>query len=336
MKRSFYLLLLLSAVLLLAAQCAPDGDDNGGGEDPAPPARVVVPKFNSDSAYAFVAKQVAFGPRNPNSEGHRQCGDWIASKLKGYGAQVVEQPFQAEAYTGLKMDGRNIIGSFYPERSIRVVLAAHWDTRFIAEEDDNEAIQDDPILGADDGGSGVGVLLEIARQLSENDMPNWGVDLVFFDLEDQGERENENNVDSWCLGSQHWSRNPHVYGYSPVYGILLDMVGSKGARFTKERISMIYAPSVMDMVWREAQSLGYGNYFVNTMTGGITDDHYYVNTIAQIPMIDIINKQGNAASGFSDHWHTHDDDMDIIDPATLRAVGRTVMTVLFRDAAGEI
>lgn len=294
---------------------------------------VPSPEFNADSAFAFVKTQVDFGPRVPNTQPHIRCGNWIVDRLKQYGWQVTEQNFDAVAFDGTVLRSRNIIGSFNPQASKRILLAAHWDTRPFADEDDENIRK--PIDGANDGGSGVGVLLEVARaiHLSET-KPEVGVDIIFFDAEDYGTPEfweGEFKEDSWCLGSQHWSRNKHVPGYTAYYGILLDMVGAPNARFAKDEISMNYAPSVARKVWEIGQKLGYSHHFVNQTAGGFTDDHYYVNRIAKIPMIDIIEYDPSNGNYFSKVWHKHDDTIDNIDRNTLKAVGKTVLQTVYQE-----
>ena len=305
--------------------------DSGSEIVETPTKKVPIPAFQRDSAYAFVEKQVAFGPRVLGAEAHETCADWMAKKLESYGAKVIRQDFKANVYTGESYDATNVIAQFNPDRKKRVLLAAHWDSRHIADSPLSQERTEEPILGADDGGSGVGVLLEIARQLQANPI-EMGVDIVLFDAEDYGEEQNAN---SWGLGSQYWSRNLHVKGYKPKYGILLDMVGSKDARFGREQFSVRYAPQVVDKVWNLAQGMGYTNYFVNAEVGGITDDHYFVNTIARIPMIDIINRPIGSQTGFGDYWHTHEDDMGVINKRTLGAVGQVVLAVVYREANGE-
>lgn len=317
--------LLLSGVVYFAA-CK-------GDSKPAERERksLSVPAFNRDSAYAYVAKQVSFGPRVVNSEGHRQCREWLVSKFESFGAKVIEQNFTAEAYTGETLNGTNIIAQYKPEATNRILLGAHWDTRHIADSPLNEERTEEPILGADDGGSGVAVLLEVMRQLQlDTQAIGIGVDIVLFDAEDYGESGGE--ADTYALGSQYWSRNVHT-PHKPRYGILLDMVGARNAVFPVEGFSYRYAPNIVENIWRLAQQMGYGNYFRLEDGGAITDDHYFVNTIAQIPMVDIINlPKSNEETAFGDHWHTHDDDLDIIDSRTLRAVGQVVLAVLYREA----
>ena len=302
---------------------------------PNPPKEAVkVPRFDRDSAFHYVEKQVAFGPRVMNSAGHEACKNWLVQKFKQTGAEVIEQDFQAKAYTGTVLNGTNIIAQFNPSNEHRIVLAAHWDTRHIADFDPDESKQDQPILGADDGGSGVAVLLEVARQLQATPI-SLGVDIVLFDAEDYGDSEAENDNTSWCLGSQHWSRNLHRANYRPKFGILLDMVGARNARFTKDKTSMTFAPGIMNKVWKMAQNMGYGNYFVSAETGYLTDDHLFVNQIAKIPMIDIINRPQGSKTGFGHYWHTSGDDLSVIDARTLRAVGQTILAVVYNENNGN-
>jgi hypothetical protein len=300
---------------------------------------VKVPNFNADTAYEYVAQQVAFGPRLANTPGHKACGEWIVSTLKRFGAKVYEQDFVATAYNGTKLPSKNIIGAFNPENKQRILLCAHWDTRHIADSELENNERNKPILGADDGGSGVGVLLEIARILSQDTL-GLGIDLIFFDAEDHGAPSGESEgaitgLSSWCLGSQHWATTPHVGGYRAEFGILLDMVGSKSPRFTKEGTSMNYAPALMDKVWSLATSLGYGSFFDPTRTGGVTDDHLFINRIANIPTIDIINRDLSTTSQFGKHWHTQNDNMDIIGKGTLKAVGQVVLHVIYKKDARQ-
>ena len=292
-----------------------------------------VPVFSSDSAFLFIEKQLEFGPRNPGSRGHAYAKQWLADKLGQYTDTVILQNFKAVTWDKKTHDATNIIGMINPGAKERVVLAAHWDTRAIAEEDPDPAMRNKPILGADDGGSGVGVLLEIARLLSENEI-GIGVDIVFFDVEDQGQNGG-NDMNSWCIGAQYWSKNLPWIGYKPVFGILLDMVGSKTPRFTKEAISLNYARDVTDKVWKIAANAGYGGYFVMDESGPITDDHYFVNTIAKIPMINIINRPVDSKTGFGDYWHTHKDNLEIIEKRSLKAVGQVVLQVLYKVDEGS-
>lgn len=322
----------LMACTLMVVACTSCGPESPPPPPPtSPPTPPVIPVFNADSAYNDIASQVAFGPRVLGSEGHAECKDWLVETLKATGARVLQQEFTAEVYTGEKFRATNIMAQFNPDVSDRILLCAHWDTRHIADSPLSEERQEEPILGADDGGSGVGVLLEIARQLQENPV-GIGIDIVLFDAEDYGESGGE--PESYCLGSQYWSRNP-ITPYKARYGILLDMVGAKEAQFLIEGWSWHYAQSTVEKVWGMAARMGRSNYFINRGTqGGITDDHYFVNLLAGIPTIDIINLNGTTQTSFGAHWHTHNDDMDIIDKNTLRAVGQVLLAVIYNEDAG--
>ena len=315
----------------------------GGCDSPttteAPPVEqqtsLFVPDFRADSAYAFVERQVAFGPRVPNTAAHQACEEYLTAQLTRFGADVQVQKFEAEAYDGTSLSLSNIIGSFYPEQRKRVLLAAHWDTRPLADKDTERT--DEPIDGANDGASGVGVLLEVARALQGADtIPRVGVDIIFFDGEDYGEPEGKratqaegSNTVWWCLGSQHWSKNKHQPNYSAYYGILLDMVGADGATFYREGVSERVAPSIVDKLWSTGQQLGFGRYFVNKESPEIVDDHVYVNYNAKIPMVDIVEYEPTSAYYFAKYHHTHGDTMEIISRETLEAVGETVLHVVY-------
>ncbi|WP_092100206.1 M28 family peptidase [Pontibacter chinhatensis] len=336
-KRNMLALLLCGTLCLTGCDSSEKGSTGqvAAVEEEETAAMVQAPDFNADSAYAFVAKQVAFGPRVPNTAAHYQTGEWIVARLKEYGAQVQEQKFQMKAYDGTVLNLRNIIASYNPGAANRILLAAHWDTRPVADKDDTNT--DKPIEGANDGGSGVGVLLEIARTLQQaQQKPDVGVDLIFFDGEDYGQPDDSPMPyvqDSWCLGSQYWSKNKHVANYRAKFGILLDMVGAENARFPREGYSRQFANEVVNKVWKAGNRLGYSDYFKYQNAPAITDDHYYVNTIGKIRMIDIVELNPNAGSGdiFGPYHHRHTDTMDNISKNTLKAVGQTVLHVLYNE-----
>jgi glutaminyl-peptide cyclotransferase len=296
------------------------------------------PDFNADSAYHYLKTQVDFGPRVPNTTAHERCGDWLVNKLKSLGATVVEQKAIVTAFDGTPLKMRNIIASFQPEKKKRVMLAAHWDTRPFADKDPDKTKWKKPIDGANDGASGVAVLMEIARHLSMDTL-DIGIDIAFWDAEDYGrpewdETEDPEGYKTWCLGSQYWMKNKHAANYQAAFGILLDMVGAKDARFNREGFSMAVAEDVVNKVWSTAHSLGYQDLFQMPVTGEIVDDHYFMNQ-AGVRSIDIIDmRPSTRAMGFDGYefggfHHTHNDNMDIIDPATLRSVGRTLLQVVY-------
>ena len=295
---------------------------------------VPSPDFVADSAYAYIAKQVAFGPRVPNSAAQIACRDYLTAQLKRHGWEVSLQEFTSFRYDGIKMKGYNILARYNPSAVKRILLAAHWDARSIADKD--TVRPKEPIDAANDGASGVGVLLEIARQIASSPTkPNVGIDIILFDLEDHGEPHDftgNTSPSSWALGSQHWAANIMPAGYKPYYGILLDMVGAKGALFPHEGSSMQYAPGIVRSIWATASDLGYSNYFLDEDAFGISDDHTAVNEVAKIQMIDIIDlRPMNGGYEFGSYHHTHQDNLQIIDKATLKAVGQTLLQVLYRE-----
>ena len=290
-----------------------------------------VPKFSPDNAYALVEKQVDFGPRYPGTQAHKDLIDYLAGELEKYTDEVIRQDFKVSFLDEKNVDATNIIGVINPNKKKRVVLAAHFDTRKVAEKDEDEAMRNKPILGADDGASGVAVLLEIARLIKENGI-DVGVDFVLFDAEDNGDSGKGTN---WCLGAKHWGKNPHKKGYKAEFGILLDMVGAKNAEFGKEGYSKQYAGKYLDKVWDLAQKMSYGNYFLDLPSGAVEDDHRYVIEYLRIPMIDIINmSRTEGRDGFAHYHHTHDDNMNIIDKNTLKAVGKVVTATIYNFSNG--
>jgi glutaminyl-peptide cyclotransferase len=295
--------------------------------------KLVTPTFNADSCYQFVEDQLAFGPRIPNSPEHDLCAKYLIAVLDSFGAEVTVQKGNVTAYTQETLAIQNIIGRFYPKRPDRMMICAHWDTRHMSDRD--KVNPTGKFDGANDGASGVAVILEIARQLMLKD-PEIGVDLILFDAEDYGSSEVNNGMmqlsqmnDSWCLGSQYWAKNPPVNGQKPKFGILLDMVGAANATFPKEGYSLKYANPIVQAVWNKGQKLGYGSYFQNVAIGGITDDHKYINELAGIPTIDIIHYNRNK-SDFGSFHHTHQDNIDIIDKKTLKVVGHTCLEIIYQ------
>jgi len=248
-------------------------------------------------------------------------------ELESSGADVKVQEFKASFLTVKDAESYNIIAQINPKKKKRVLLAAHWDTRLIADKDDKD--QDKPIDGADDGGSGVGVLLQIAKMIKANPI-DLGVDIILFDAEDNGEDTDDGSkTATWCLGSQYWMKNIVPKGYKAQYGILLDMVGAKKAKFALEGYSTRFAKTYQDKIWTLAGNMGYGDLFIKENKGFITDDHVYVSQ-AGIPMVDIINLSGEEGSVFGHYHHTHDDNMNNIDKNTLRRVGQVVTAVLYK------
>lgn len=325
----FFILVFLISIL---NSCKQDKKKPGEPKEPRKPKKtIIVPEFNADSAYTFIARQVAFGPRVPGTKAHEECAMYLKSKLEEYLPVVMIQKGKVRLYNNKVVTAKNIIGSYKPGDNNRVLLAAHWDSRPFADHDPNPANRDKPIDGANDGASGVGVLIEIARHVQKH-QPEAGIDFIFFDVEDYGEPESSQleKENTWCLGSQYWAKNPHKENYFARYGILLDMVGAKNATFPMEGGSMYYASSIVQKVWSTGIRLGYADYFIKRETYQIIDDHIYINTMANIPTIDIVHLQIDGSSTFFEHWHTVNDNMDVIDKKTLKAVGHTLHEVLYK------
>ncbi len=310
------------------------GQNKKSNRNSAKKIRVIAPLFNADSAYVFIADQVEFGPRVPGNSAHSNCALWLEDKLKSYGGKVTIQDFKTRTYDNVARNGKNIIASFNHDAVKRIILMAHWDSRPFADHDDNEELHNTPIDGANDGASGVGVLIEMARQFSIKS-PTVGVDIILFDLEDWGPPHSMDityDEEYWGLGSQYWAKNPHEYGYSAVFGILLDMVGAKNAEFRREYHSNREARFVVDLVWNTAADMGYRDIFIDEPGGQITDDHYFVNKYAKIPSIDIIHLDPNSKNrSFFDHWHTINDNMEVIDKQSLQIVGDVLMNVVYNE-----
>ncbi len=314
----------ISSVLFLMMSCgAGKAEKADAGVDTADTMKTadITVSFNADSAYAYVARQVAFGPRVPNTEAHRLAGDWMTSELKRHGAEVYEQKMDLRAFDGTLLQARNIFAQYNPEAEDRTLLLAHYDCRPWADEDSDLEKRKNPVDGANDGASGVGVLLEIARQLSMENPQN-GVDILFVDAEDWG---TERNDESWAMGTRYFVGNPVIHGYSPSRVIVADMVGGKGAKFHVEYFSQQSAPQLVSELWNIAESSGYGGYFPRQYGGAVTDDH--VEFIkAGVPAVDII--EYHPESGFNPNWHTSSDTLDNIDKNTLEAVGETILKYL--------
>jgi len=343
--RSLRLPLAALAGLLVLTGC-PDKKNTETADSGSPAEAPKLPKapvFNADSAYAFTAKQVAFGPRVPNSKAHVACGDWLVAKLKGYGLKVMQQPFEAMTFDGTNIRARNIIAQYQPQAARRVAIFGHWDTRPFADADKDPKKKNQPMDGASDGASAVAVALEMARVLSQQPdslAPNVGVDFIFFDAEDwgydaptQSEKKNQldgSGTDSWCLGSQYWAKHLLPSGYKAEYGVLLDMVGAKGGTFTREGLSRTNARGPLDKIWNVATQLGYTDFFLYKDTDGITDDHVYTNQ-AGIPTLDIYDHPSYGQEYFPAYHHATSDNMSIIDRRTLKAVGQTMVQSLYVD-----
>lgn len=286
---------------------------------------------SADSLYNFVEDQVNFGPRTPGSEGHAACVDYIVRSVRMFGADTVmihEAP--VTTYRGDTFTARNIFAQFNPGARRRVLLLAHYDTRPWATEDSDKEARMRPIDGANDGGSGVSVLLEVARNLGLHPLDSVGVDLLFTDVEDSGQSETWGaQEETWCLGTQEWVKDmPYDDTNRPEFGILLDMVGGKDAKFHREYFSQQHAKKYVDKVWAVADASGFGERFINDTGTSCLDDHVYINR-AEIPCIDIIENSNPSTYSFNPTWHTLGDNLGAIDSRTMRIVAQVVLNTLY-------
>lgn len=324
MSFSKFLLLLIAGVMVGCASCKPQQSTSSGTEaqDEATVKQVVT--FDGLSALNLVMAQCEFGPRVPGTPAHSNCAAWLEQRLKMWCDSTIVQEGVVTTFDNKKLNIKNFVGIFNPEASSRILLLAHWDCRPWADNDPDPAKHKEPVMGANDAASGVAVLLELARLMKEK-KPSIGVDILLVDAEDWG---TDGDEDSWALGTQYWARHPHVKGYTAQFGILLDMVGAQGAQFNKEYMSMQFAGSVVNQVWRTAQESGFDNYFISSIGGAVTDDHIVVNEMG-IKCIDIIDMRNDGDTGFFEGWHTTGDTLDKIDSNVLKAVGQTVANVVY-------
>jgi len=309
---------VVTAAFALAAGGCGDGDpDSAPGRDVGAEIQRMAPSFDADAAFALLERQVGFGPRVPGTDGHRAQLEWMTAFLQERADTVVLQPFTHRGPGGEQLELTNVMARFGPERRDRILLVAHWDTRPTADEDPDPDARDSPIPGANDGASGVAVLLQLADVLSRHSPP-LGVDILLVDGEDYA-------PDHMYLGSQYFADH-RPRGYEPFYGIVVDMVGDRSPRFLQEGFSLDYAPEVVDRVWTMAERLGHGQIFVRAPGRHIMDDHVPLNR-AGIPTINIIDFEYGPGNMY---WHTHQDDLENVGPEGLGVVGEVLAEIIFR------
>jgi len=319
-------IIILSLLTLFLFQACNNDKKQSEGNTEA--VKLTSPDFDADSAFSYTKAQVDFGPRIPSTTAHAKCAVYLEEKFKSFGGQVFVQQAAAQTYDGKKHQLKNIIVALYPEKMQRILISAHWDARPFSDQDPDAKMKNQPFDAANDGASGVAVMLEMARQLQKQ-QPNVGVDFILWDIEDYGKANDESpNETTWCIGSQYWAKNQPVKGYKPLYAINLDMVGGGNAQFAQDEISRKYAPNIVSKVWNIGNEIGYGAYFVNVPSGSLIDDHFWVNQ-AGIPCIDVIHYTDNA--GFYMNWHTQLDNLNNIDRNTLKAVGQTMLETIYRE-----
>ncbi|MDE7159765.1 MAG: M28 family peptidase [Muribaculaceae bacterium] len=313
------ILTILCALAMVSCGASRSGSATDSAALPA--ASDYTPAFNADSAYSYVKSQVDMGPRVPNTPAHRRASAWLADELRRHGASVTLQPMQLKAFDGTLLDAVNVFGQFNPGAERRILLLAHYDCRPWADNDPDPDKHTLPVDGANDGASGVGVILELARLMGQQ-APDCGVDILFADAEDWG---NSGDDSSWALGTRYFAGNPPVADYAPDEAILLDMVGAPDAVFPHEIYSLQNAPGLVSGIWATAASLGLEDRFISQPGGAINDDHVELLK-AGIPAVDIIDLRPEG--GFPDRWHTTSDNMEGISAQTLGDVGRVIETYI--------
>ncbi len=306
--------MVVAAALLLTPTVA---CSTGGDARTVTPRSSAAAEFDADSAMSYVRQQLAFGPRVPGTPGWQKTGDWIVAKLKGTADEVTEQKWTHTLATKNQIPMRNILARFKPNATDRVLYVAHWDTRPRADSDQDVANHDKPIPGANDGASGVALLLAVADALKKLP-PSMGVDLLFVDGEDWGTFGPDVDV---LIGSTYFAEHLPSPGYKPMFGVLWDMIGDADLNIPQEMYSAQHAPDVVQRVWAAAKELGYEQTFLPDMRSyPITDDHYPLLK-AGLPVIDVIDLDYDA-------HHTMADDIDRVSAKSLRIVGDVAMALL--------
>ena len=280
-----------------------------------------VPRFDEDHAFSYLVAQCDFGPRNPGSDGYYACLDYLITELDKSANEIILQDFsyQEQRYNK-RYNLENIVARFNPDAEFQTVISAHWDTRPWADQEDLRQDRDQPIIGANDGASGVAILLELAKIMGENPPPI-GVNLVFFDGEDLGvPGENE----TYCQGSRFFAKNLPIP--RPDEAINLDMVGDKQLVLPIERYSLEYHPKLVRHLWDRAKDMGL-DAFIGRVDYAIYDDHIPLNEIAGIPSINIIDfKYPNSYANF---WHTLNDIPENCSEESLGQVGDLMVDYIY-------
>ncbi|MBR3433915.1 MAG: M28 family peptidase [Bacteroidaceae bacterium] len=326
-----YILIVILTALLGA--CGGKSGRNAGGPDTITLAP--CPTFNTDTCMKYIQEQCDFGPRVTGSEAAKLCRQYLAGQFRRMGATVEEQQANVTLWDGSERPACNIIARLNPGNQDRILICSHWDSRPWADNDEDEQNHRTPVPAANDGASGVAMMMEICRLLQQKPVKT-GIDFVCFDAEDMGTPQwaetEESTSDTWCLGSRFWAERAREEGYRARYGILLDMVGGRGSVFPAEKVSQEYAQPIASLMIRLGNQLGYGHYFPLNREGGyLMDDHVNVNRIARVPCIDIVPYFTDGPSSFGPTWHTVNDTPENIDPNVLEAVGQTLTQLIYNE-----
>ena len=325
--------ILLAALVCLFSACGEKTKSKAGGADTI--ALAPCPTFNTDTCMKYIQEQCDFGPRVTGSEESALCKQYLINQFKRLGATVEEQPCNVTLWDGSERAACNIIARINPDNLDRILFCAHWDSRPWADNDEDEKNHKKPVLAANDGASGVAMMMEFCRLLQQNPV-KVGIDFVCFDAEDMGTPQwaetEESTSHTWCLGSKYWAEKAREDGYNARYGVLLDMVGGRGSVFPAEKVSQEYAQPIVSLIWRLANQIGYGQFFPLNKEGSyLMDDHVNVNRYARVPCIDIVPFFTDGPSNFGPTWHTVNDTPENIDPNVLEAVGQTLTQLIYNE-----
>jgi len=281
-------------------------------------------EFDGTHAFSYLEAQMKFGPRIPDTPGHDSCGDWIEAQLRKTADTLIVQEFTVTNKKGVHLRLKNYLARFRPKAADRVLYLAHWDTRPIADQDPNLGNQRKPVPGANDGASGVAVLLGVADELKKRP-PAVGVDLLFVDGEDYGDFDAatlDSSFSDVLMGSRYFAKHLPDPKYAPMMAVLFDMIGAKNLVIPVEQYSQAFAPEVVDRVWHVADSLGYGKVFLRQTGPSLIDDHTMLQH-AGIHAIDMVDFDGYHA-----YWHTVDDTIDKVSAESLQIVGDVAVALV--------
>ena len=325
--------ILFAVLACMLTACGGRSGRNIGGPDTITLAP--CPTFNADTCMKYIQEQCNFGPRVTGSKEAEQCRQYLIEQFRRVGAVVEEQQADVTLWDGKVLPACNIIAKLNPDNTDRIIICAHWDSRPWADNDEDEKNHRTPVLAANDGASGVAMMMEICRLLQQNPI-KVGIDFICFDAEDMGTPQwaetEESTSDTWCLGSKFWAERAREEGYHARYGVLLDMVGGRGSVFPIEKVSQDYAEPIASLMVRLGNQIGYGHYFPLDKEGGyLMDDHVNVNRIARIPCIDIVPNFTDGPSSFGPTWHTVNDTPENIDVNVLEAVGQTLTQLIYNE-----
>ncbi len=287
-----------------------------------------VPGFDGDSVFQVLKDFVEIGPRVPNTLQHDSARNFIVSYLERLGYKPYLQQFTVLRYDSVPLNLTNIIVITDPSAKRHVLLFTHWDSRFIADRDTDYLTNPRPVLGANDGGSGTAVLLQLAKILKKRPVKGYSVDFVFFDGEDQGPvgKGSTGTLKYWSLGSRYWVKHKPS-GYKPFIAIGVDMVGYKHAKFEMDGCSKFYNGYVLKHIWKIAANLGYDTLFINHASLGRFNSHVVLSQQGKIRSVMIMENIPGRIYG--KYWHTGHDSLQIISKQTLKAVGQTLVTTIY-------